>query len=205
MKKSIFFILISLFLCSSAVAGFDEGVAAYQAGDVPLAVKEFRGAAMAGHADSQFNLALMYEQGIGVEKNEKEAMGWYLKAAEQGNSNAQYNVAVLYENGRGCEVNYNEAHKWYREAVKQGDGLAVGNLGMLYLRAQGVKEDKVAGLALLIMSVTMENSPENRAKQNISTTRGVTAEIIEKSQSLATDMGNSNDILLVLDRYVNTP
>jgi hypothetical protein len=41
-------------LSNPALAGFDEGVAAYQAGDLPLAVKEFRAAAEAGNADAQF-------------------------------------------------------------------------------------------------------------------------------------------------------
>lgn len=202
MKLFIFSTLCVIAFAGTSLADFDEGVAAYQSGNVPLAVKEFREAADEGHSDSQFNLGLMYEQGIGVEKDEKEAVVWYLKSAQQGNSNAQYNLAVLYENGRGCEVNFQQAHKWYREAVMQDDGLAVGNLGMLYLRAQGVKEDKVAGLALLITSVTMDNSPENRAKQNISLTKGVTATIIEESQALASEMDNYKNVLPVLDRYL---
>ena len=202
MKRLIFSALIVMALSGPALAGFDEGVVAYQAGDVTLAVEEFRVAAAEGHSDSQFNLGLMYEQGIGVEKDEKEALAWYLKSAQLGNSNAQFNLAVLYENGRGCDVDFKEAHRWYREAVMKGDGLAVGNLGMLYLRGQGVQEDKIAGLALLLMSVTMDNSPENRAKQNISLTRGVTAKIIEESQKLASEMDTNKNVLLTLDQYL---
>ncbi|MFT5729367.1 MAG: TPR repeat protein [Desulforhopalus sp.] len=202
MKLFFFSALFVIALSGSSLAGFDEGVAAYQSGDVPLAVKEFRASADEGHSDSQFNLGLMYEQGIGVGKDEKEAVIWYLKAAQQGNSNAQYNLAVLYENGRGCDVDFKEAHRWYREAVMKGDGLAVGNLGMLYLRGQGVQEDKIAGLALLLMSVTMDNSPENRAKQNISLTRGVTAKIIEESQKLASEMDTNKNVLFTLDQYL---
>lgn len=202
MKYFIFSCLALVAFSSPVLAGFNEGVAAYQSGNIPLAVTEFRAAADGGHSDSQFNLALMYEQGIGVTKDEKEALNWYLKAALQGNMNAQYNLAVLYENGRGCDVNFKEAHRWYREAVVQGDGLAVGNLGMLYLRGQGVKENKVAALALLLTSATMDNSPENRAKQNISLTRGVTAKIIEDSQNLALEMDKSKNVLLTLDNYL---
>lgn len=168
MKIIILSALLVSILSSPVLAGFTEGVAAYEAGNVPLAVKEFREASEEGHPDSQFNLGLMYEKGIGVSKDEKEAVAWYLEAALQGNSDAQYNLAVLYENGRGSDVNFAQAHQWYRKAAVQGDGLAVGNLGMLYLRGQGVKEDKVAGVALLLLSITMDNSPENRAKQNVS-------------------------------------
>jgi TPR repeat protein len=79
------FILSALFvgiLSNPALAGLDEGVAAYQAGDLPLAVKEFRAAAEAGNTDAQFNMALMYERGIGVSKDEQESVVWYRKAAE---------------------------------------------------------------------------------------------------------------------------
>jgi TPR repeat protein len=201
------FILSALFvslLSSPVLAGFTEGVAAYEAGNVPLAVKEFRASAEEGHADSQFNLGLMYEKGIGVSKDEKKAVAWYLKAALQGKSHAQYNLAVLYENGRGNDVNFAQAHQWYRKAAVQGDGLAVGNLGMLYLRGQGVKKDKVAGLALLLLSVTMDNSPENRAKHNISTTRGLTSEEIAAAQTLSLEMDKDKNLLMPLDRYLKT-
>lgn len=102
--------LLIPFLTNPVLAGFNEGVAAYQVGNLPLAAKEFSASAKDGHADSQYNLALMYERGIGVDKDEKEAITWYQKAAEQGNSNAQYNLAVLYENGRGCDVNFAQAN-----------------------------------------------------------------------------------------------
>ena len=46
-----------------ARAGLEEGVSAYQAGNLPLAFKEFRAAAETNDANCQYNLALMYEQG----------------------------------------------------------------------------------------------------------------------------------------------
>ena len=194
----LFFILVS----SSAFAGFDEGIAAYQANNLPLAYKEFREAAEEGHADAQFNLGLMYEHGIGVGKNEKEAIVWYLKAAEQGSAFAQYNVAVLYENGRGTSVDFTQANNWYRKASAQGDSLAIGNLGMLYARGQGVKVNTVAGVALLLLSATMDSSPENNAKQNIASIRGLTPDMIETAQALYTEMGNAEKLLEPFDQYL---
>ena len=93
-----------------AAAHFDAGVAAYQANDLPLAYEEFLAAAREGHADSQFNVALMYEQGLGVGKDEQEAVVWYGKSAAQGNSSAQYNMGVLYENGRGTRIWFERAN-----------------------------------------------------------------------------------------------
>lgn len=187
-----------------ARAGLDEGVAAYEAGNMPLALKEFRSAADKGDANCQYNLALMYEKGIGVGKDEKEALAWYRKSAEQGNSNAQFNLGVLYENGRGATVDFEQARKWYRKAAAQGDALAIGNLGMLYLRGDDVKADKVVGLALLMRSATMDPSPANFAKENIAKTKGLTAEVASAAQALASELGNAKDILVPLDQYLKT-
>lgn len=202
MKKLIVAAVLASILSSTAVAGFHEGVAAYEVGNFPLAVKEFRASAEKGDVESQFNIGLMYEQGIGVGKDEKAAYAWYRKSAEQGNSNAQYNLAVLYENGRGCDVDFTQAHRWYRKAVLQGDGLAIGNLGMLYVRGQGVKENKVAGLALLILSVRLENSPENHAKQNISTISGLTSDVVAAAQALVREMSQAKSPITPLDQYL---
>ncbi len=183
-------------------AGFDEGIAAYEANNLPLAYKEFRAAAETGHMDSQFNLALMYQNGIGIAKDEKEAIVWYRKAAEQGSAFAQYNLAVLYENGRGTAVDFAQANEWYRKASVQGDALAIGNLGMLYVRGQGVKVNTVAGVALLLLSATMDSSPENNAKQNIASIRGLTPDMIETAQALYTEMDNAENLLEPFDQYL---
>jgi TPR repeat protein len=206
MKSPIYsaflFALFASLVSGSAIAGFDEGIAAYQANNLPLAYKEFRAAAETGHVDSQFNLALMYENGIGIDKDEKEAIVWYRKAAEQGSAFAQYNLAVLYENGRGAAVDFAQANEWYRKASVQGDPLAIGNLGMLYVRGQGVKENTVAGVALLLLSATMDSSPGNNAKQNIASIRGLTPDMIETAQALYTEMGSAENVLVPFDQYL---
>ncbi len=183
-------------------ANFQAGISAYQSNNLPLAYKEFFAAAQAGHADSQFNVALMYEQGIGIGKDEKEAIVWYRKAAEQGQAAAQYNLAVLYENGRGTEIDFSKANEWYRKASAQGDPLAIGNLGMLYLRGQGVKENKVAGVALLMASATLDPSPQNHAKQNLAATRGLTSEMIVAAQALSQKFSQAGNLLVPLDEYL---
>jgi TPR repeat protein len=187
-----------------AVANFEAGIVAYQANDLPLAYKKFLAAAKEGHADSQFNVALMYERGIGTGKDEKEAVFWYGKAAAQGNSAAQFNLGVLYENGRGTNVDFAKANEWYRKASVQGDALAIGNLGMLYVRGQGVKENKTAGVALLLLSATWDTSPENQAKKNVSAIRGLSAEMITAAQLLSEEMSSANNLLFPLDQYLES-
>jgi uncharacterized protein len=183
-------------------ANFKAGIAAYQANDLSLAYKAFLAAAKEGHADSQFNVASMYEQGIGVGKDEKEAVVWYGKAASQGSAVAQFNLGVLYENGRGTKIDFAKANEWYRKASVQGDALAIGNLGMLYVRGQGVKENKIAGVALLLMSATMDPSPENHAKQNLSGTPGLTSEMVVAARALSGEFSNAKNLLVPLDQYL---
>ncbi|WP_010488883.1 tetratricopeptide repeat protein [Pseudomonas sp. S9] len=197
-------VAIFSFTSGSAQAGLEEGVTAYQAGDLPQAFKEFSTSAEAGNPYGQFNLALMYEQGIGVTKDETQAVSWYEKSAQQGNSNAQYNLGVLYENGRGTPVDFAQANQWYRKAAAQGDALAVGNLGMLYMRGDGVKVDKNLGLALLIQSATMDSSPTNNAKKNIAATRGLTTDMITTAQALSNELGQAQNLLIPLDQYLKT-
>lgn len=183
-------------------ANFQAGIAAYQANNLPLAYEEFLTAAKDGHADSQYNVGLMYEQGIGVSKDEKEAVVWYGKSAAQRNAAAQYNLGVLYENGRGTAVDFTKANEWYRKASVQGDPLAIGNLGMLYVRGQGVQENKVAGVALLLVSAAMDPSPQNHAKRNISSTKDLTTAMITEAQSLAQELSTAPNLLVPLDNYL---
>ncbi|MFR0681392.1 SEL1-like repeat protein [Akkermansia sp.] len=43
-----------------------------------------------GDADAQYSLGLIYDQGgHGIEPDRKEALTWYLKAAEQGHEEAR--------------------------------------------------------------------------------------------------------------------
>lgn len=53
-----------------------------------------------GDPVAQYQLALKYRHGKGVEQNNARAVEWYQKAAEQGNVNAQYNLALMYRKGR---------------------------------------------------------------------------------------------------------
>jgi TPR repeat protein len=94
-----------------------------------------------GRMIDQYNLAVMYANGQGIEKDAKEAIKWYRLAAEQGYSLAQFNLAIMYAKGQGIEKDYNEAVIWYRLAAKQGYNPAQHNLAIMYENGQGVEKD----------------------------------------------------------------
>ncbi len=45
---------------------------------------------------AQYNLGVMYRDGLGVPKDYVEAVKWFRLAAEQGKASSQYNLALLY-------------------------------------------------------------------------------------------------------------
>ena len=59
------------------------------------AINALRKLAEQGNAFAQFNLGVMYENGLGVSKNLETAIAWYRKAAEQGFAPAQQTVTRL--------------------------------------------------------------------------------------------------------------
>jgi TPR repeat protein len=79
----------------------------------------YRKAAIAGHARAQMHLGFMYEDGIGVEKDEIEAVKWYSRAAEQGDVFAQINLGGMLSVGRGVEQDWVQAHRWLSLAHAQ--------------------------------------------------------------------------------------
>jgi TPR repeat protein len=52
-------------------------------------------AAKQSNTDAQNNIALMYQNGWGVEANRVEAIAWWLKSAQQGNEVAKKNLRDL--------------------------------------------------------------------------------------------------------------
>ncbi|TAN71673.1 MAG: hypothetical protein EPN17_00630 [Methylobacter sp.] len=51
--------------------------------------------AQAGDPDAQYNLAYLYENGLGVPKNEVKALELYQQAADQGHSEAQNSLDAM--------------------------------------------------------------------------------------------------------------
>ena len=76
MRNSLLLAALVLALTCAAspvLAGFDEGVTAYKAGDFTLAREEFLKTAEQGDAGAQYYLGLMYYNGQGVAQNYQAA------------------------------------------------------------------------------------------------------------------------------------
>jgi len=95
----------------------------------------------AGDASALTNLALQYEEGEGVPKNEAEAARLYRQAADLGNRQAILNLGGLYHDGRGVTQDYAAAVRLYQKAADLGDPQAMTNLGVTYAHGEGVPKN----------------------------------------------------------------
>ena len=82
-------------LAAPALADVKDGVDAWQRGDYPAAVAEWRPLALAGDADAQFNLGQAYKLGRGVPSDLTQAEDWYRRAAKQGHLQAEDNLGLI--------------------------------------------------------------------------------------------------------------
>ena len=78
-------------------------------------------AASQGHADAQHELGLAYRTGMGVAKDEVEAMRWFRASAEHHAGEYGEQLGDDYESSFfGGEVDLVEAIRWYRAAAELG-------------------------------------------------------------------------------------
>ena len=94
-----------------------------------------------GYAQAQHDLATMYAKGHGVEKNFKEALKWFLRAAEQGIAESQFSLGLAYFKGNGVKQNFKESAKWYRMAADQGFARAQNVLAEMFNDGKGVSKN----------------------------------------------------------------
>jgi len=102
--------------------------------------------AIDGKASDWMTLARCFHQGIGVTKNEEEALKWYRKSAEQGEATGQRLLGWYYANGTGVTKDEKEAVKWYRKSAEQGEATGQRLLGWCYANGTGVTKDEKEAL-----------------------------------------------------------
>lgn len=97
-----------------------------------------RKSANSGHADAQFELALVYLNGAsGISIDNEEAIRWFEKSAESGNLRALNELGYLYAKGSDdnkIRPNKKEAIKYWTLSAEKGDAEAEYNLATMYAK-----------------------------------------------------------------------
>jgi TPR repeat protein len=93
---------------------------------------KLRKLAYSGNAESQFHLAVHYEDmSVMGYPNPFHSISkkfyWYTKSCNAGYASACNNLADMYERGEGCEQNIKKALELYKKAADMGNDLAKKN------------------------------------------------------------------------------
>jgi len=97
---------------------------------------------------AQHNFGYCLLNGIGIDKDETEALKWIEEAAEQGNPPAQNNLGCCLLYGTGTEKDEIHAVKYFQKAIDNGNVNALINLGNCYKDGTGVTTDKTVSTIL---------------------------------------------------------
>jgi TPR repeat protein len=159
------------------------------------AVKLWKQAAEKNYGPAQLNLGTVYEQGQGgIDRDDKEASKWYLKAAQNGEAEAQNSIANMYAGGRGVGRNPQEAIKWYKAAVGKGYAPAFAGYGALYERGDGVPKDAIkAHMFFNVAAATSSGKVADAAgAERDRLTKAMKPEDVAKARALARACMSSN-------------
>ena len=116
--------------------------------DYPAAFDCYLRAAEGGHKQAQTELAILYEEGKGVAKNDSAAAKWYQLAAEKEEPTALYRMGIKREkldsinNLKGKELKKSPAFKYLLRAAEKGVPEAVVKVAEHYTKGIYVKKSK---------------------------------------------------------------
>ena len=105
-----------------------------------------------GLVEAQFNLGVMFEGGLGTEKNFKKAATWYHMAATSGDERAMNNLGNLYRHGKGVDKDELKAKAFYTLAAENNSTFAQFNLGLLHTEGSNTNSAKAQALSLCLPS-----------------------------------------------------
>ena len=126
-----------MLVCSSTWAqsqqqNFERGEDAYQRKDYATALALWLPLAEQKHSLAQYNIAYMYQKGLGTAANEAAACTWFSQAAAQNDLAAIVATGRCYAEGKGVAQDLSLAAALYLRAAVNGDAQAQ----FLYAQAQ---------------------------------------------------------------------
>ena len=141
-----------------------------------------------GNPEAQFFIANAYLEGLGVPKDDAEAMRWLRAAANQGEGAAAgggqpgrggraERPGVMCQKGEGLpEPDPVQALKWFRAAARQDDPVALHNLAGMYHFGEGGLAIDPAKAAQLNLKAAAMGFADAQYNLGISYSRGVGVE-----------------------------
>jgi Tfp pilus assembly protein PilF len=184
--------ILAAAVATPAAADVKAGVDAWGRGDYRTAVEEWRGPAVAGDADAQFNLGQAYKLGRGVPVDLAMAEEWYRKAAEQGHPQAadNYGLALFQNNKRDRAVS------WLEKSAARGEPRAQYVLGTMLFNGDVVKRDWIRAYALMTRAsgAGLDQATSTLAQMDKYISLGDRQKGTELSRQLETNAGRASPV-----------
>ncbi|WP_085905491.1 tetratricopeptide repeat protein [Kiloniella majae] len=139
------FVLWAIFLITPQISDagdYEDGIAAYRAGEYGKAIELLSNAGNQGNAKAQYYLSVLYEGGSGIDKDMEASLNWLKRAAEGGMVEAQRNLGAFYHDDiDDPDDDIDQAIYWYQRAASQGDLTGQLRLGILLDREKDTTFD----------------------------------------------------------------
>ena len=82
---------------------YERGFAALEAGNYQEALYYISLHAANGDPRAQYTMGVMHRKGVAVERDDREALLWFLASAEAGHMLGQYAAGLAFDQGRGTD------------------------------------------------------------------------------------------------------
>lgn len=161
----------------------EKALRARESGNYALALLMLLPLAQQGEPEAEYHLGILYEYGLGVERDDGEAFKWYRRAAERGHAPAQYGLGLMYFDGRGTGSDATAAAEWMARAAEQGYAPAQYGLGLLRFNGVGVERDLVRAQMWFELAAARGNESGRESRDSL--VRQLTSEQLLRARQLA--------------------
>ena len=148
-------IVILIYLFSNLALKADDYAKAFDAlerGDYETASFYLSFFASNGDSVAQYNMGLLYRDGLGVEKNPKVALSWFYLAAQQRHMLSNFAIAKLMEKHSFLANRKKGRLHFLKEAAFLGHATAPLEIGNFYYLRQETEYDLVRAMVWWILS-----------------------------------------------------
>jgi len=108
-----------------------------------------------GNPEAQFKVGEMYETGIGVERDKREAIYWTTRSANQRHETARFKLLYWNLEKEGLNDENTARLEELNEKAKQGNGQAQYYLGKMYARGVGINQNPDVAIDWLNKAATV--------------------------------------------------
>ena len=146
-------ILVALLACMAPPTAADSSAhdavsslkayALFKSGDFDTARDIWQRLADKGNTTAMINLANLFQQGMGVNEDQRKALEYVRRAAELGDGRAQYELGIEYEKGVLVERDIERAAYWLQRSAEEDDMDGQFAYGILLATGRGMGPDTV--------------------------------------------------------------